>query len=274
MIAIVQAKNFTSITLKGDPDFRRNGWLEAKLAGGIEVKGYKPSDSDHALLEAARREQARQRDALTIRKGDSPAPAVEKVAPSDSLAATPVAKAVNQRADAATTAPDAAPKTEAKPVDTMSGELLEHGSARYQHKPDASHSYFVRYRDEAGDERTVWGVDLKRAMNDSGAQVGDTVSLKNLGETPVVVQEPVRDAAGKVIRLESKEALRNAWEVTRLDPVEPDRTPAPCRRRLASCASSSRSRSRIPIAYPRGNAEPFRYKPEGGARGRAQGGER
>ncbi|EML1601815.1 TPA: toprim domain-containing protein [Burkholderia cepacia ATCC 25416] len=227
MIAIVQAKNFTSITLKGDPDFRRNGWLEAKLAGGIEVKGYKPSDSDHALLEAARREQARQRDALTIRKGDSPAPAVEKVAPSDSLAATPVAKAVNQRADAATTAPDAAPKTEAKPVDTMSGELLEHGSARYQHKPDASHSYFVRYRDEAGDERTVWGVDLKRAMNDSGAQVGDTVSLKNLGETPVVVQEPVRDAAGKVIRLESKEALRNAWEVTRLDPVEPDRTPAP-----------------------------------------------
>ncbi|UKD18114.1 DUF5710 domain-containing protein (plasmid) [Burkholderia aenigmatica] len=227
MIAIVQAKNFTSITLKGDPDFRRNGWLEAKLAGGIEVKGYKPSDSDHALLEAARREQARQRDALTIRKGESPAPAGEKTAPSDSVAATPVAKPANQRAEAATTAPDTGPKTEAKPVDTMSGELLEHGSARYQHKADASHSYFVRYRDEAGAERTVWGVDLKRAMEDSGAQVGDTVSLKNLGETPVQVQEPVRDEGGKVIRLEWKEALRNAWEVTRSDPVEPTRAPDP-----------------------------------------------
>lgn len=226
MVAIAQAKNWTSVTVKGSPEFRRNAWLEAKLAG-IEVNGYKPSDSDHALLEAARREQARQREALTIRKGESPMPAGEKVAPSDSVATMPVTKAVNQRADAATTAPDIAPKTKAKSVDTMSGELLEHGSARYQHKSDASHSYFVRYRDEAGAERTVWGVDLKRAMEDSGAQVGDNVSLKNLGETPVSVQEPVRDEGGKVIRLEWKEALRNAWEVTRSDPVEPTRAPDP-----------------------------------------------
>ncbi|OXJ06721.1 DUF5710 domain-containing protein [Burkholderia sp. HI2500] len=225
MIAVVQAKNFTEITLKGDPEFRRNGWLEAKLAG-MEAHGYKPTDSDHALLEAARREQARQRDALTIRKGEPPAPAGTKPAPSDSTVATGVPAPASHKPDSVTTAANAAPTPQAKPVDTMSGELLEHGSARYQHKPDASHSYFVRYRDDAGDERTVWGVDLRRAIDASGAKVGDTVSLKNLGETPVSVQEPVRDADGKVIRLEWKEAIRNAWEVTRSDGAEPERAPA------------------------------------------------
>jgi len=225
MIAVVQAKNFTEITLKGDPEFRRNGWLEAKLAG-MEAHGYKPTDSDHALLEAARREQARQRDALTIRKGEPPAPASTKPAPSDATVATSGPAPANQKPDSVTTAANVAPTPQAKPIDTLSGELLEHGSARYQHKPDASHSYFVRYRDDAGDERTVWGVDLRRAIDASGAKVGDAVSLKNLGETPVSVQEPVRDADGKVIRLEWKDTIRNGWEVTRSSVTEPERAPA------------------------------------------------
>ena len=76
----------------------------------------------------------------------------------------------------------------------------------------------MRYRDDAGVEQTVWGVDLKRAMEVSGAKVGDAISLKNLGETPVTVQAPVRDEAGKVIGTEPKDAIRNAWEVTRTTP--------------------------------------------------------
>jgi hypothetical protein len=80
----------------------------------------------------------------------------------------------------------------------------------------------VRYRDGAGDEHTVWGVDLKRAMSESGAKVGDTVSLKNLGETPVTVDEPVRDANGKVIGTQPKAAIRNTWDVQRVARPEPE----------------------------------------------------
>ncbi|QRR11811.1 toprim domain-containing protein (plasmid) [Burkholderia sp. MS455] len=226
MLAIAQAKSWTSVTVKGSPEFRRNAWLEAKLAG-IDVHGYKPSDSDHALLEAARREQARQRDALTIRKGEPPAPAATKPAPSDAASAPATTTTISRNPEPATTAPRGVTTPEEKAIDTLTGVLLEHGAARYQHKPDTSYSYYVRYRDDVGEERTVWGVDLKRAMSESGAQIGDTVSLKNKGETPVSVEQEVRDDTGKVIGTEWKGAIRNEWNVSVAAPAEPERGPAP-----------------------------------------------
>ncbi|KVL70362.1 hypothetical protein WJ50_13025 [Burkholderia ubonensis] len=234
MLAVMKAKDIDSITVKGSETFRRNAWLEASLDGGIEVKNFKPKEADLALLEAAKR----QRDALTIKAGASPEPAVgpkagasaEPVAgrKADAASATPATPAVSQEPGATHVVPDAVPTpggAEAKPVDTLSGELLEHGTARYEHKPDESYSYYVRYRDDAGAERTVWGVDLKRAIAESGAKVGDTVSLKNLGRTPVTVQEPVRDDKGKVIGTQPKDTIRNAWEVKRSAASEPERAP-------------------------------------------------
>ncbi|MGU7843931.1 DUF5710 domain-containing protein [Burkholderia sp. AW33-5] len=231
MLAVMKAKNIDSITVKGSETFRRNAWIEASLDGGIDVKGFKPKEADFALREAAKRE----RDALTIKAGTSPEPAAgPKVDPAVAKPSAPGASPKPDAAPTTTTAPGAAPAAGAatKPVDTSSGELLEHGAARYEHKPNESYSYFVRYRDEAGAERTVWGVDLKRAIAESDAKVGDTISLKNLGRTPVTVQEQVRDAAGKVIGTQPKETIRNAWEVTRSAAPEPERAPAPARVQL------------------------------------------
>ncbi|MCR4471168.1 DUF5710 domain-containing protein [Burkholderia sp. SCN-KJ] len=226
MLAVMKAKNIDSITVKGSETFRRNAWLEASLDGGIEVKNFKPKEADLALLEAAKRE----RDALTIKAGASPEPTVGPKADAASAkpeTTKPATTAVSQKPDATQVAPAelSTPVAEAKPVDTLAGELLEHGTARYEHKPDESYSYYVRYRDDAGAERTVWGVDLKRAIAESGAKVGDTVSLKNLGRTPVTVQEPVRDDAGKVIGTQPKDTIRNAWEVKRSPATEPERAP-------------------------------------------------
>jgi len=212
--------------VKGSPEFRRNAWLEAKLVG-IDVHGYKPSDSDHALLEAARREQARQRDALTIRKGEPPAPSSTKPAPGDATSVPATATTISRNPEAATTAPRGEMTPEEKTVGTSAGVLLEHGAARYQHQPDASYSYFVRYRDDSGAEQTAWGVDLKRAMSESGARVGDTVSLQNKGKTPVAVEQEVRDDSGKVIGTEWKDAIRNEWNVTVVPPTDPERGPTP-----------------------------------------------
>ncbi|OXI28287.1 hypothetical protein CFB89_33485 [Burkholderia sp. AU16741] len=216
MLAVMKAKNIDSITVKGSETFRRNAWIEASLDGGIEVKNFRPKEADFALLEAAKRERA----ALTIKSGTSPEPTVSpKTDTTPKAEAAPATPATPARA-AVADVPKVAQSQEAaaKPTDSLSGELLEHGSARYQHQKDASYSYFVRYRDDAGTEQTVWGVDLKRAMEVSGAKVGDAISLKNLGETPVTVQAPVRDEAGKVIGTEPKDAIRNAWEVTRTSP--------------------------------------------------------
>ncbi|MCA3936135.1 DUF5710 domain-containing protein, partial [Burkholderia sp.] len=198
MLAVMKAKNIDSITVKGSETFRRNAWIEASLDGGIEVKNFKPKEADFALLEAAKRERA----ALTIKSGTSPEPTVgpkADVTPkAEAAPATPATPAPARTAAADTPKVAQSQEAPAKPTDSLSGELLEHGSARYQHQKDASYSYFVRYRDDAGTEHTVWGVDLKRAMEVSGAKVGDAISLKNLGETAVTVQAPVRDETGKV----------------------------------------------------------------------------
>ncbi|MBR8426411.1 MULTISPECIES: LPD7 domain-containing protein [Burkholderia cepacia complex] len=109
MISVAVVKNFTSIAVTGSATFRRNAWLEASLAG-VEVTNFKPSEADRALLEAATRERDRQREALTIRKGQSPdgggEPAVAK----------PTA-AANSSAPAPTTQPPLPPaKTDPQPA--------------------------------------------------------------------------------------------------------------------------------------------------------------
>lgn len=231
MLAVAKAKNWDVIAVKGSETFRRNLWIEASLDGGIQVKNFKPKEADFALLEAAKRERA----ALTIKAGTSPEPIVNPKTDAAPKAATAPAAPETPARPASTDAPKAAQSqgAPAKPADVVSGELLEHGSARYQHQKDASYSYFVRYRDDAGAEQTVWGVDLKRAMEVSGANVGDAISLRNLGETPVTVQAPVRDEAGKVIGTEPKDAIRNAWEVTRTTPEPAPAEPkAPARESL------------------------------------------
>jgi hypothetical protein len=228
MLAIAEAKNWDSIVVRGDETFRRNAWIEASLSGVdmSRFKGFKPKESDEALLEVAKRERA----ALTIKAGKSPETSAgqkqeataNKPEAEGAKPAKPDAKAAPADPSTSGASTDSSANPTAKPVDALSGELLEHGAARYQHKADASYSYFVRYRDSAGDEQTAWGVDLKRAMSESGAKVGDTVSLKNLGETPVTVDEPVRDANGKVIGTQPKEAIRNTWEVQRVAKPEPE----------------------------------------------------
>lgn len=93
------------------------------------------------------------------------------------------------------------------------GELVEHGGAPYQHNPARSDSYYVVYRDTGGADHVVWGVDLERAVADSGALAGQQVMLENLGRRLVRVTVPVLDATGNVIGEEEKEVYRNTWQV-------------------------------------------------------------
>ncbi|WP_429440799.1 LPD7 domain-containing protein [Paraburkholderia sp. GAS33] len=99
------------------------------------------------------------------------------------------------------------------PVATAEKTLVEHGAAPYLHDKANKDSYYVTYKDEIGAEKTVWGVDLKRAITESGAKAGDLIALENLGKEWVTVEADVKDASGKVIGHEPKEVQRNTWDV-------------------------------------------------------------
>ncbi|WP_454872531.1 LPD7 domain-containing protein [Paraburkholderia xenovorans] len=185
MAEMALAKGWTHIHVKGHEDFRRAVWLEAAVRG-IGVTGYAPNGHDRASL--AELMQAR----MTNR--------VEKME-------TPGSQAPEQTAG-----------KEATPAAGWTGQLIRHGVAPYQHEANGARSYFVTLRDAAGADRTVWGVDLERAMQASGVQPGQRVTLSNLGRQPVTINEPVRDAAGQVVGEQPKSVERNVWKVETAGP--------------------------------------------------------
>lgn len=84
------------------------------------------------------------------------------------------------------------------------GVLVAHGEAPYEHKPGSRKSYYVTLGYSDGQERTVWGVDLARAMDASDARIGDRIGLKHVGSQRVTLAD-------------STEADRNSWKVV---PIE------------------------------------------------------
>lgn len=78
----------------------------------------------------------------------------------------------------------------AKAVREYSGRLVDYGFAVYPHDAQQSKSFFVQVEQSSGQERTLWGVDLERALKQAKAQKGDTVVAKNLGREAVTVELP------------------------------------------------------------------------------------
>nr|WP_064250727.1 Ti-type conjugative transfer relaxase TraA [Rhizobium leguminosarum]OAP88871.1 conjugal transfer protein TraA [Rhizobium leguminosarum] len=80
------------------------------------------------------------------------------------------------------------------------GVLIAHGEAPYEHKSDNRNSYYVTLSFADGQERTVWGVDLARAMDASDAKIGDRIGLKHVGSQRVTLPD-------------GTEVDRNSWKV-------------------------------------------------------------
>jgi len=78
------------------------------------------------------------------------------------------------------------------------GRLVDHGVAPYEHNPQSRDSYFVTLENDKGDQRTVWGVDLKRAMREASPKIGDRIFLQHEGATPVSLPD-------------GTQLQRNAW---------------------------------------------------------------
>ena len=85
---------------------------------------------------------------------------------------------------------------------TNAGRLVDHGVAPYEHNPQSRDSYFVTLENDKGERHTVWGVDLKRALQEASPKIGDRISLQHEGATPVTLPDGTK-------------AERNAWRVVK-----------------------------------------------------------
>jgi hypothetical protein len=233
MVDMARAKAWGRIRVSGHEQFRREVWVQATLLG-IEVSGYEPKAVDFARLAEGRRDRLTNRIDVMETTAAAQAPANSSKAPeavpgsAGASVRQPANNGVSGQPEAgvaaapAPAAPRPVPASETQPRVAESegqerqrymGELVEHGGAPYQHNPARSESYYVVYRDTGGADHVVWGVDLERAVADSGALAGQQVMLENLGRSLVTVMVPVVDATGNVIGEEEKEVYRNTWQV-------------------------------------------------------------
>lgn len=95
----------------------------------------------------------------------------------------------------------------------LTGKLLESGRAPYQFDKANTESFYVQLRTKAGN-KTYWGVELEKALEDSGLKQGDIVKLQYLGKKPVMVNVPLTDKDGVVTGYEQQEKHRNHWSLT------------------------------------------------------------
>lgn len=203
MAEMALAKGWSNIRVKGHEDFRRAVWLEAATRG-ITVTGYTPDEADRARLAERMSERMTNRVEADVARGAAPASS----AADRSTSAQAPREAGVQSGDRSVDKPGA-----------LAGELVKHGSAPYQHEAGGSNSYFVTFRNAEGEEKTVWGIDLARAIKASGAQRGQQIALENLGQQPVTIDEPVRADDGSVTGTRPKDVVRNVWNVSTVDPA-------------------------------------------------------
>ena len=98
-------------------------------------------------------------------------------------------------------------------VDRLSGELIDHGAAPFEFNEENPPNYFVTLKNSDGESKTIWGVDLARALEEGEANRGDQVSLKNLGKKEVTISQPIKNSEGVVVGSKSVKGHRNTWEV-------------------------------------------------------------
>ena len=187
LVTIAQARGWNEIVVRGTDSFRREAWFAARMLG-LEVRGYRPTDIEEVRLV---RTLSRRRSATDERSAEAepPRPSVE-----------------GSRRERA--------PVRAAAEDLVTGRLIEHGRAPFQHDRHQPMSYFVKIETTKG-ERVIWGVDLERAFEESVTkpQAGDDIGLRAVRKDSVTIRTAKRDKTGKVIGEKELDALRNRWVV-------------------------------------------------------------
>lgn len=209
LVEIAQEREWSRMSVKGTTEFRRTAWMEASMAG-IEVSGYKPSKIEQAHLDNQLKKIVREN--AVERGGD------REAAQSKAQGRNEAAPAVDQGQNARQAEAVGRGATDGLTLSASAvvGALVEHGSAPYKHDAKKGQSYFVTVETEKG-KKTVWGVDLERAMKDANVQVGEKVVVEKTGAKPVTATERQYDQSGREIGARLVDAERNSWHVGSVD---------------------------------------------------------
>lgn len=182
LVTIAESRGWKDITVTGTERFRRDAWMAAQRAG-LAVRGYRPTHFEQAMLARSMAREGR---------GDSTASkAYEEARNAEAVASSSRAR-----------------------DGMIRGRLIDHGAANFHHDPHERMSYFVRVETDRG-ERTVWGVDLERALRESltSPQAGDEIGLRALRKDAVTIKAARRDADGRPTGDRELKVHRNRWVV-------------------------------------------------------------
>ena len=146
LVELAESKGWDDIKVTGHKDFKRQVFRSA-AERGITVRGYTPDADDITFVESRKKQNTIQ--PVSSREGT-------KEVVSDN-------------------------GTRQQPENENSGTLVAHGVAPYRNDKDNSDSYFVTVAN-GNKENTSWGLDLEKAVNDSGVKVGDKVKLEKVEE--------------------------------------------------------------------------------------------
>lgn len=217
LVEIAEARGWEEIQLKGTPEFRREAWLQA-TARGMTAKGYSPKEEDLARLkEVSAKAKVNEVAAGKVSEGEKQPVSTSKASNTESN--------VSQEASAKSASENTTATKKERPVqldstddkaektNPLEGVLKEHGKAPFDFKKDNKENYYVKLENGDGQEKVHWGLDLERAIDDSGVQKGDKVELARTGRKEVIVEEKVKDKDGQVVGVKEIATHRNTWEI-------------------------------------------------------------
>ena len=98
---------------------------------------------------------------------------------------------------------------------SINGTIQEHGTAPYEFNKDNKQSYYIKLKLPNNQVKTVWGVGLQSAIEESKVSVGESISLTNAGKKEVTVPTNIKDENGKVIGTETINTHRNHWDIVK-----------------------------------------------------------
>jgi putative DNA primase/helicase len=239
MIDLAETRGWTDLKLSGSREFKREAWFQASLRG-IDVSGYSPDKLDQARLSEYQAQQGKRdlnivKDATKPVKDDKSPKFDEKTIPTEDepkVDLSPGQKQVVSVLEKVMADRGDSPEAIAKAREIASerflsnrvyvGKLVETGTAPYQDKQGEKPSHYVTLEDDEGKRSKVWGVDFPRALEDSGAVVGEKVVVAFGGRRQVTIDKPIKDSDGKLVGHEKADVMRNTWDIAKFDRLRED----------------------------------------------------
>jgi len=132
--------------------------------------------------------------------------------------ATVQARTVSAGSESDTGQASVRPSMDRKKVE-VTGKLVKFGKDRRDMHGNWIEQFFVDVASEDLNGRItrLWGADLHRAINEAYAQVGDRITVQQIGKVPCIIPEETTDADGTK-RKQQRTSQKNVYVVINLTP--------------------------------------------------------